>query len=80
MRLGRRVHQGWVLAEEELYAIAVELESEGLEGEDERVLGVADLLPVLESLQEKGVDFRALASVSGSVPLAEDLDGEVDEA
>jgi hypothetical protein len=45
------------MTSEELFALATALEAEDLLGEGERALTDDDIFPVLEALQERGVDL-----------------------
>ena len=50
---------------ETLEALARDIEIEEPMGEDERVLSAADILPILETLDERGVDLTfALAEIA----------------
>ena len=50
---------------ETLESLARDLENEELMGEDERALSAADILPVLETLDGRGVDLTfALAEIA----------------
>lgn len=42
---------------EDIYALAVSLEAEDLLGDGERSLACEDIFPVLEALQDRGVDL-----------------------
>lgn len=67
-----------MLDDDELYAIAEELEEEELEADDGSVLSADAIAAVLICLKERGVDLRALSDRAGATPLEED-DGAPEE-
>lgn len=61
-----------MLDDDELYAIAEELEEEELEADDGSVLSADAIAAVLICLKERGVDLRALSDRAGA--FAEELE------